>query len=248
MANYRRLLVVVALVGVSAGCVGFLTGTQALEFSANRTVASDAALAETGYQEAGNQTVTNVVNIGAAGQQRQVNLTSYLSVYNRTVDASDLNESQLAALGGGPGTTQPPGTGPTTPPGSAGGDSADVPLGNASGIVTFSVLAMPNARVGGQSVHPLSRVSTERLVRRFAATENTSLRFEGNHTVSSLGGERTVSTFRLETRHGGVDATAHVASFDTGNDYVVVFAVHPALIDERDRVDTLLAGLEQPFV
>lgn len=248
MANYRRLLLVVALVAASAGCLGFITGSEALEFSANRTVASDAALQETGYQEAGNQTVRNVVRIGAAGQERQVNLTSYFYSYNRTVDASDLNESQLAALGGDPGVTQPPGTGPTTPPGETSGDSADVPLGNASGLVTFSVLAMPDARVGGQSVHPLSRVSAERLVRRFAATENTSLRFEGNHTVSSLGGERTVSTFRLETGQAGVDATVHVASFDAGNDYVVVFATHPALIDERDRVDTLLAGLEQPFV
>jgi hypothetical protein len=247
MANYRRLLVVVALVGLSAGCVGFLTGSQALEFSANRTVASDAALQETGYQEANNQTVTNVVRVGAAGQERQVNLTSYLSVYNRTVDASDLNESQIAALGGPDGTRLPEG-GPRTPPGAASGDGTDVPLGNTSSVVSFSVLAMPNARVAGESVHPLSRVSTERLVRRFAATENTTVRFEGNHTVSSLGDERTVSTFRLETGPGGVDALVHVASFDAGNDYVVTLAVHPALIDERDRIDALVAGLEQPFV
>ena len=247
MAKYRRLLVVVALVGLSAGCVGFLTGTQALEFSANRTVASDAALQQTGYQEANNQTVTNVVNIGAAGQERQVNLTSYLYVYNRTVDANDLNESQLAALGGGPDTTRLPEGGARTPPGETSGDSTDVPLGNASGLVTFSVLAMPNARVGGQSVHPLSRVSSERLVRRFLARGNTSVRFVGNHTVESLDGERTVSTFRVEGGQGpGV--VVHVATFDAGNDYVVAFGVHPGVIDERDRIDTLLAGLDQPFV
>lgn len=246
MSNVRRLLVVVALVGLSAGCVGFLTGSQALEFSANRTVASDAALEETGYQEAGNQTVTNVVKVGAAGQQRQMNLTSYLYVYNRSVAASDVNESRLRALPGGANATAgASGARTTTPPGDG---NATVPLGNASSVVTFSVLAMPNAKVGGQSVHPLSRLSTEQLVRRFAPMENTSLRFEGNHTVPSLGDDRPVSTFRLESEQGGVDVIVHVASFDAGNDYVVVFAAHPALIDERGRVDTLVAGLEQPFV
>lgn len=244
MANYRRVLLVIALVGLSAGCLGFLTGSQALEFSANRTVASDAALDATGYREADNQTVTNVVRVGTAGQERRVNLTSYLYVYNRSVDANDLNESQLAALGGETGVGAP-GQG-TEPPDGIG--NATVPVGNARSPVTFSVLAMPNARVGGQSVHPLSRVSPERLVRRFLETGDASVRFVGNRTVDSLGGERTVSTFRVENQGTAADVVVHVAAFDAGNDYVIAFGTHPGLVDERDRVDTLIAGLEQPFV
>jgi len=242
MASYRRALaVVVVCVGLSAGCLGFLTGAQALEFSANETVVGDAALEETGYQEAHNQTVRNVVRIGVAGQQRQVNLTSYLYRYNRSVTASDLNASGFGALADNASTGQ-------AGDGTSSGENADVPLGNTSSPVSFSVFAMPNARVGGQSVHPLSRISTEQLARRFLSTGAGSVSFEGNRTVTSLGGQRTVSTFRFEG-NGSSEATdglVHVASFDTGSDYVIVFAAHPAVIDEQERIDTLIAGLEQP--
>jgi hypothetical protein len=254
MTSYRRALaVVVVCVGLSAGCLGFLTGTQALEFSANETVVSDAALGETGYQEANNQTVRNVVQVGVAGQQRQVNLTSYLYMYNRSVTANDLNASGFGPLAdnasaGGAGD------------GGDSGENTDVPLGNASSPVSFSVLAMPNARVGGQSVHPLSRISTEGLARRFLSTGNGSVSFEGNRTVASLGDQRTVSTFRFEgsanagaddsadgtTDAGATDGLVHVASFDAGSDYVIVFAAHPAAFDEQERIDALVAGLEQP--
>jgi len=262
MTSYRRALaVVVVCVGLSAGCLGFLTGAQALEFSANETVVSDAALDETDYREANNQTVRNVVRVGVAGQQRQVNLTSYLYSYNRSVTASDLNAS---GFGGFTGNVSGDGAGD----GTSSGENVDVPLGNTSSPVSFSVLAMPNARVGGQSVHPLSRVSTERLVRRFLSTGNGSVSFQGNRTVASLGGQRTVSTYRFEgnanagtnTGTGGsgtpdaggnapagaTDGLVHVASFDAGSDYVIVFAVHPAVIDEQERIDALIAGLEQP--
>ncbi len=246
MSSHRRILLVVVVVGLSTGCLGFLTGSEALAFSANRTVASDAALSETGYQEVENQTVTNVVNVGVAGQQRQVNLTSYLYTYNRSVDASDLNGSQTPWLGDDATAARSPGPGTATPP--AGADNATVPAGNASSLVSFAVLAMPNARVGGQSVHPLSRLSTEALVRQFLGPRDASVRFAGNHTVNSLDGERTVTTFRVEGQTDASDVLVHAATFDAGNDYVVVFAVHPGAVDERDRVDTLIASLEQPFV
>ena len=244
MTSYRRALaVVVVCVGVSAGCLGFLTGTQALEFSANETVVSDAALEETGYQEAGNQTVRNVVQVGLAGQQRQVNLTSYLYTYNRSVSARDLNASGFGAFGGDANAD-----GGQTGGGADGSENVSVPLGNTSSAVSLSVFTMPNARVGGQSVHPLSRGSTEKLVRRFLSVDNSSVSFEGNHSVEALGDQRTVSTFRFEG-NGSTDATdglVHVASFDAGNDYVIVFSAHPAVIDEQDRIDALIAGLEQP--
>ena len=230
--HHRALLVAVVLVS-TVGCLGFLTGSQALEFSANETVVSDGTLEETGYQEAGNQTVTNVINATVAGQTRQANLTSYRYTYNRTVDESEVDRDGLGAL-------------PEN--GTEGTRNGTVPVANTSDGVSFSVVATPNARVGGQSVHPLARVSPEDLVQRFLETGNTSVRFEGNRTVASLGAERTVSTFRLEGETNASDAVVHVATFDAGTDFVITFAVHPGIIDEQDRVDTLIAGLEQPFV
>ena len=226
MTRHRRALLVAVVLVSTVGCLGFLTGSQALEFSANETVVSDAALDETGYQEAGNQTVTNVINVTVAGQTRQANLTSYRYTYNRTVDESEVDRDGLGALP----------------------ENGTVPVANTSDGVAFSVVATPNARVGGQSVHPLARASPEDLVQRFLQTGNTSVRFEGNRTVASLGAERTVSTFRLEGETNASDAVVHVATFDAGTDFVITFAVHPGIIDEQDRVDTLIAGLEQPFV
>ncbi|PSP52416.1 hypothetical protein BRC67_04560 [Halobacteriales archaeon QH_3_68_24] len=226
MTRHRRALLVAVVLVSTVGCLGFLTGSQALEFSANETVVSDAALDETGYQEAGNQTVTNVINVTVAGQTRQANLTSYRYTYNRTVDESEVDRDGLGALP----------------------ENGTVPVANTSDGVSFSVVATPNARVGGQSVHPLARVSPEDLVQRFLETGNTSVRFEGNRTVASLGAERTVSTFRLEGETNASDAVVHVATFDAGTDFVITFAVHPGIIDEQDRVDTLIAGLERPFV
>ena len=226
MTRHRRALLVAVVLVSTVGCLGFLTGSQALEFSANETVVSDAALDETGYQEAGNQTVTNVINVTVAGQTRQANLTSYRYTYNRTVDESEVDRDGLGALP----------------------ENGTVPVANTSDGVSFSVVATPNARVGGQSVHPLARVSPEDLVQRFLETGNTSVRFEGNRTVASLGAERTVSTFHLEGETNASDAVVHVATFDAGTDFVITFAVHPGIIDEQDRADTLIAGLERPFV
>ena len=226
MTRHRRALLVAVVLVSTVGCLGFLTGSQALEFSANETVVSDAALDETGYQEAGNQTVTNVINVTVAGQTRQANLTSYRYTYNRTVDESEVDRDGLGALP----------------------ENGTVPVATTNDGVSFSVVATPNARVGGQSVHPLARVSPENLVQRFLETGNTSVRFEGNRTVASLGAERTVSTFHLEGETNASDAVVHVATFDAGTDFVITFAVHPGIIDEQDRVDTLIAGLERPFV
>ena len=242
MTRHRRALLAAVVLVSTVGCLGFLMGSEALEFSANETVVSDAALDETGYQEAGNQTVRNVVNITVAGQTRQANLTSYRYTYNRTVDASEVDGDALGVLPENATVAEPP----ENDTGGAG--NATVPGANTSDGVTFSVLAMPNARVGGQSVNPLASVSPEDLVRRLLETGNTSVRFEGNRTVSSLGGERTVSTFRLEGETNASDVMVHVATFDAGTDFVITFAVHPGVIDEQDRVDTLIAGLEQPFV
>lgn len=242
MTRHRRALLVAVVLVSTVGCLGFLTGSQALEFSANETVVSDAALEETGYQEAGNQTVRNVVNVTVAGQTRQANLTSYLYSYNRSVDASEVDGNALGALPENATVAEPPENG------TEGAGNATVPVANTSDGVAFSVLAMPNARVGGQSVHPLARVSSEDLVRRLLETGNTSVRFEGNRSVASLGEERTVSTFRMAGETNASDVVVHVATFDAGTDFVVTFAVHPGVIDERERVDTLIAGLEQPFV
>lgn len=83
--RWGALLAVLAVAALTAGCVGFLTGAEPLEFSANETLVGDAALEETGYQEADNRTFTQRFNASVAGQERQVTVTNHVYSYNRTL-------------------------------------------------------------------------------------------------------------------------------------------------------------------
>jgi hypothetical protein len=212
MAKTGRAVVAVGCLVLVGGCLGFVTGSDSLAFTADRTVVGDNALAETGYQHGANETIDRTVNVSAAGQDRRVELTSYAFAYNRTVEA-----------------------------GAAGRDAAAAPAAQ------FTVLTTPSATVAGQSVNPLARLSTEDLVRRFlgasGAPEGDDLRVEGNRTVRSLGAERTVTAFR--SGGNGTTVSVHAATFEVDEDFVVVLATHPERLDERDRVDALLAGLER---
>ncbi len=86
----------VVLATVTAGC-GFLTGSEALSFSASPATASDDAQSETGYEEQAVESSTMTRNFSAAGQTRQVEVTNQQARYERAVDLGPLG-SQRAAV------------------------------------------------------------------------------------------------------------------------------------------------------
>jgi len=88
--------VVVASLLMLAGC-GFITGSDALTFSASPATASDAALSETGYEETNVTERTVSREFTAAGQTREVAVTNQLAQYERRVDLGPLG-SQRAAV------------------------------------------------------------------------------------------------------------------------------------------------------
>ncbi|WP_436923904.1 DUF6517 family protein [Halosimplex amylolyticum] len=94
----RQVLVALAVVlaTVTAGC-GFLTGSEALSFSASPATASDDAQSETGYEEQAVESSTMTRNFSAAGQTRQVEVTNQQARYERAVDLGPLG-SQRAAV------------------------------------------------------------------------------------------------------------------------------------------------------
>lgn len=96
----HRTVVAVALAAllVTSGCIGFLTGSEALEFSAESATVSDAALADSGYEEA-NVTGEEVnETFSAAGQERRVRVTNWLAQYERAVDLGPLGEKRAAVF------------------------------------------------------------------------------------------------------------------------------------------------------
>ena len=220
----------------TAGCLGALTGTEPLSFSANETVVTESALDDTGYAHVDNQTINNTVTVSVQGQERDVRVTSHFNFYNRSVDPSefDRNASEL---------------------------SENASMGPDVGA-QFAVLSTPAASVGGVSANPLSSLPTEELVRRFFerardaqgadegnATRDLTLTLVDNRTVASLDAERTVSTYLVETDDASApdagSGLVHVATFQREGDLIVVVAAHPSMLDEAAQIDRLLGGLER---
>ncbi|WP_135822563.1 DUF6517 family protein [Halostella litorea] len=82
-----------------SGCLGFILGNEAQEFSASPATAGDASLDETGYEQANDEETSKQEvsrTFSAAGQEREVVATNYMSEYERSV--SFLGMEQQAAV------------------------------------------------------------------------------------------------------------------------------------------------------
>lgn len=84
----RRTLPVVAfaVLLLTAGCVGFLTGESALTFDASPVEVVDDAHAEAGYEEVRVETTGNNRSFTVAGETRTVSLTNRVAGYRRTAE------------------------------------------------------------------------------------------------------------------------------------------------------------------
>lgn len=113
-----------------------------------------------------------------------------------------------------------------------------------------TVYSTPAATVAGRSVNPLDDLSSERVVRRLvgASSSLSDVRYESNRSVTFLGESRNVSEYGATQRFEGTrtNVTIHLTTVEHDGDLVTVVAVHPERIDERSRIDTLLAGLRHP--
>jgi hypothetical protein len=91
------LTVLVALLVVSSGCVGLITG-ETVAFEAEPASVDDAALETTGYDEARDEAQTLTRNVSVVGQERTVRITNHVAEYNRSVDLGPLGELEFARL------------------------------------------------------------------------------------------------------------------------------------------------------
>ncbi|WP_436927351.1 DUF6517 family protein [Halosimplex amylolyticum] len=88
------LAVVLAIAG--GGCLGFLTGSQPYEFAANATEVDDSTLESTEYRLASSDSPNRTFNVTAAGQTREVTISSEVRTYNRTVALAPEVEGEFA--------------------------------------------------------------------------------------------------------------------------------------------------------
>jgi hypothetical protein len=94
----RRALVAATLVGLllTSGCIGFLTGSEALQFSSSEVKVTQSAQQETNYQQARREPQTVTRQFQAAGQTREVEVTNHLSEYSRSVSIPLFGDQQIA--------------------------------------------------------------------------------------------------------------------------------------------------------
>lgn len=87
-----------ALVGLllTSGCIGFLTGSEALEFSSDPVAVSDQAREDTGYAEIRREPQTLNRSFTVADQTREVQVTNHIGEYARSVSLPVFGDQQVA--------------------------------------------------------------------------------------------------------------------------------------------------------
>lgn len=90
-----RTAAVVALV-LTASCVGVVTGDR-LEFTADEVTVSEDAVAASGFEFAGADSVELSETVAVAGIEREVHLTSYVETYTRDYQGEPLAHAVVMA-------------------------------------------------------------------------------------------------------------------------------------------------------
>ncbi|MFB6070989.1 MAG: DUF6517 family protein [Halanaeroarchaeum sp.] len=90
--NRRSFLGAVAAGGLAAtsGCIGFLTGEKPLTFTASAAKVPADVQSQTGYEEAAQRSPTVSRTFTVAGQDREVEVTNRVAVYEKTIDLGPL--------------------------------------------------------------------------------------------------------------------------------------------------------------
>lgn len=83
MPGYRSsaLGALLALVVITSGCVGVLTGSEPFVATASEVGVGQAALSETDFQHENTQTAWLNRTVDVAGQEREVRIRNYVSIY-----------------------------------------------------------------------------------------------------------------------------------------------------------------------
>lgn len=96
----RRALagLAVAVLVLSGGCVGFLTGSEALSFDADPVEVTDDARSEAGYEEVRVETMEQNRSFTVAGETRNVSVTNHVASYQRAVELGPLGSEPFARV------------------------------------------------------------------------------------------------------------------------------------------------------
>lgn len=96
ISNRRGLAAVaVALLLVTSGCIGFITGDEPLTFSADPAAVESTAAQDAGYELNGTRPLEVNETFEVAGEERQVVATNYLTDYQKSMELGPLGETEV---------------------------------------------------------------------------------------------------------------------------------------------------------
>lgn len=100
MLSNRRALatVAIALLLTTSGCIGFLTGDEALTFAAEPAAVDDTAAQDAGYELNDTRTVEVNRTFEVAGQERRVVASNELTSYDKAFELGPLGEARLGVF------------------------------------------------------------------------------------------------------------------------------------------------------
>jgi len=128
--------------------------------------------------------------------------------------------------------------------------SVDIGLGLSGELARFTVLSSPQVEIAGRAFNPIDDLNNKelalRLQEQYDGIENVQSVDERDGSL--LGETVTVSRFEAEAQTNGesVDVFIHIAQAPSESDFVVALGVHPKDIDETDRINRLLEGVQHP--
>lgn len=96
--NRPRFSIVFAVLLVTSGCLGVLTGQESLVFEAQSAVVDESVAGEAGYGTNGTRTVAVNETVGVAGVDRTVTAKNRITTYEKSLDFGPLGEAKLGTV------------------------------------------------------------------------------------------------------------------------------------------------------
>jgi len=113
----------------------------------------------------------------------------------------------------------------------------------------LSLFTTPTVSVAGRSVNPFDRLDRELLVEEMVERIDTGpvedIGRVGEREVTVLEETVTVDEFEAQTETG-IELRLHVGDRTHEGDLLVLFGLHPELLDRTDDLDTLFEGVVHP--
>lgn len=91
-------VVAIALLMMTSGCIGFLTGSEPLRFSAEPAAVSGSAAEDAGYEYNGTRELTVNRSFDVGGQERRVVATNRIADYTKSVEIGPLGDAEVGVF------------------------------------------------------------------------------------------------------------------------------------------------------